>query len=370
VDFHEKLPEGSAMNSSLGLDQVKVYTIIKNNLPVGFSIVDREGLIVDFNAAAERITGYSSDEVMGKSHYQILHGTADNAGCPLLHLSLRHHENTVETESSIIRKNGGRAILSVTSFPLIDDAGTFLGGVELFRDVTAIKKLERERKNILQMFAHDMKNPVLTSGGLISRLLAGKAGELSPRQGEYLSIMQDNLQRVERLVMDFLDFSKYESKEYKPAFEYFDLKEKIRRVIDSVRVEADNKNIEISYIPPENGPVMIHADPMMLDRVMNNLLGNALKYTDADGKVRVELCRRKKNVVVHVADTGIGIPEKHLPHIFDAFFRGSRDSSGSGLGLAIARTIIEAHGGRIWVSSSPHTGTSFSFVLPTRDAID
>lgn len=116
--------------------------------------------------------------------------------------------------------------------------------------------MERERKNILSMFAHDMKNPVLTSGGFIFRLLAGKAGNLSLKQKEYLTIMEDNLHRVERLM--------------------------------------------------------------------------------------------------------------HLPKVFDAFFRVSRDLAGSRLGLAITKTIIEAHGGRIWVNSSTDKGTSFHFILPKK----
>ncbi len=348
------------------LNQTQVYQIIKDNLPLGFSVVDREGIIVDFNEAAEKITGYFKDEVMGKSHYEILHGTPDNEACPLLHLTIRRRKKAVETESSITRKNGDNIVLSVTTFPYIDADGTFLGGVELFRDVTAEKKLERERKNILSMFAHDMKNPVLTSGGLIARLLTGKAGDISPKQEEYLAIIKENLHRVESLIMDFLDFSRIETKEYKPVIEYFDLGNEIQRIIASMKIEADKKDIAIEFIPPEVEPVMIHADPMMLDRVVTNLLGNALKYTNAKGTVTIALVNREKNVLVQVKDTGIGIAENHLPHIFDAFFRVSRDSSGSGLGLAITKTIIEAHGGKIWVSSLENAGTSFHFMLPKK----
>jgi two-component system, OmpR family, phosphate regulon sensor histidine kinase PhoR len=357
--------EGVAMPMSL--DQIQVHEIIKNNLPLGFSVVDSKGIIVDFNEAAEKITGYTRNEVMGKSHHEILHGTSDSEACPLLHHAIRQRREAVETESSITKKNGDNIFLSVTTFPLIDTEGTFLGGVELFRDVTGVKKLERERKNILSMFAHDMKNPVLTSGGLISRLLSGKAGKLSLKQMEYLTIIKDNLHRVESLIMNFLDFSRIETKEYKPVIEYFDLGVEIQRIIESVNIEADKKSIIIRYIRPEGGPVMIRADPMMLDRVISNLLGNALKYTNANGTVTIELLNKEKSVLVQVTDTGIGIAEKHLPHIFDAFFRVSRDSSGSGLGLAITKSIIEAHGGRIWVNSSMNAGTSFHFILPKKN---
>jgi len=145
------------------------------------------------------------------------------------------------------------------------------------------------------------------------------------------------------------------------------LQSAIQKIIKAMKVEADKKNIMINYFPPEDEPVMIHADPMMLDRVMTNLVSNALQYTNANGTIKIELLNRDKNVAVHVADTGIGISKEHLPHIFDAYFRVSKDSSGSGLGLAITKTIIEAHGGRIWVTSSVNAGTSFHFILPKKE---
>ena len=103
---------------------------------------------------------------------------------------------------------------------------------------------------------------------------------------------------------------------------------------------------------------------MMLDRVITNLLSNAVKYSEPEGRITVHLAKGNKDILVQVTDTGIGIPEQHIPFLFDAFFQVRRDAKGSGLGLAIAKTIIEAHGGRIWVESTVGTGTTFSFTLP------
>ena len=102
----------------------------------------------------------------------------------------------------------------------------------------------------------------------------------------------------------------------------------------------------------------------MVERVVTNLLGNAIKYTAPEGRVRIALLERDADILVLVTDTGIGIAEEHLPFVFDAFVRVSRDSKGSGLGLAIVKTIIEAHGGRIWVESTVGKGSTFSFTLP------
>ena len=152
----------------------RVYDIIVNNLPVGTSMVDKDGVIVDFNHAAEKISGYSKTEVMGKSHLDILHGTPDRNACPLFNYSLSKRKEAIEAEATLKRKDGAPVLLSVTTAPLFDDKGNFTGGVELFPDITESKRLERERKNILSMFAHDMKNPVTTSEGLLSRLLSGQ----------------------------------------------------------------------------------------------------------------------------------------------------------------------------------------------------
>jgi len=112
--------------------------------------------------------------------------------------------------------------------------------------------------------------------------------------------------------------------------------------------------------------VLIEADAMMLDRVISNLLMNALKYTEAGGCITITLNDGEKDILVQVADTGAGIPEMHLPHIFDAFYRVNHDTSGSGLGLSIAKVIIEAHQGRIWAVSTLGKGSTFSFTLPKR----
>jgi len=346
----------------------RIYGIIMSNLPVGFSIVDKEGIIIDFNSAAEMITGFTKSEAIGKSHFQILHGTSDKEVCPLLKHALLKQEEIVETESTIKNKNGDHIILSVTAFPLKDDEGIFLGGVELFRDITGSKKLARERKNILSMFAHDMKNPLMTSGGFLSRFLSGKVGELTEKQHGYLEIISDNLSKVENLLTDFLEFSRLETKEYIPKIVPLNIAAEIAKHIEAMRIEAEKKNIQITFGYSEDLPEIIRADSMMMDRVITNLLSNAVKYSGPDGRIAVKLVKGGKNIVVQVTDSGIGIPEKHIPYLFDAFYQVNRNSKGSGLGLAITKTIIEAHGGRIWVESGLGTGTTFSFTLPDKKA--
>ncbi len=352
------------------MEQEQIHEIIKTNLPIGFSTVNKNGEIMDFNHAAEVITGYAKKDVIGKCHLEILHGTTDKRACPLFNHALQHQEQTVATETMIRNNNGEFINISVTAFPLLDGEGKFFGGVELFRDITAFKQMEGERKNMLSMFAHDMKNPIVTSGGFLSRLLSGKAGPLTEKQKNYLEYVKNDLHQIENLITGFLEFSSLETQKYKPLIELFDIETAIIKRIDTAKMEAAKRNIRIIFEYPDDSPLIVEADSMMLDRVMTNLLSNALKYIEPKGIITVKLSDSDKEVLVQVTDTGVGISEDHLPNIFDAFFRVTRDSKGSGLGLAIAKTIIEAHGGRIWVESTLGKGSTFNFTLPKEKGKD
>jgi two-component system, OmpR family, phosphate regulon sensor histidine kinase PhoR len=344
----------------------KIYEAVIQNLPVGFSLIDKDGVVTDFNPAAEEITGYSRDEVIGKPHMDLPHVAPDGDPCPFISHALLQQERIIAAEVLSRKKSGEDITLAVTASPLYDDTGELAGALEIFRDITDVKRRERERKNILSMFAHDMKNPVAVSGGFLSRLLADKAGVLTEKQRQYLETIREELYKVSDLLADFLEFSRIEARAYIPVLRPFDVEQTVRRNIEAAKVAADKKNIVISLEVSGEAASSVLADPSMIDRVIANLLDNAVAYTDAGGSIRVRISESDGAVLVCVEDTGKGISKEQLPFIFDAFYRANRDSKGSGLGLFIARTNIESHGGRIWVESAPGSGTTFSFTLPRR----
>lgn len=348
------------------MKRYKVYETVIQNIPVGFSLVDKDGIVTEFNPAAEEITGYSRDEVVGRSHMAMFHGAANGVSCPFIEHALVKQERIIAEEVAARKKSGEDVTVVVTGSPIYDDAGELAGAVEIFRDVTDIKRRERERKNILSMFAHDMKNPVTVSGGFLARLLSDKAGALTEKQRQYLETIREELYKVSDLLADFLEFSRIEARAYIPVFRPFDIEETVRRNIEASKVAADRKNIAVSLEVTGEVSSSILADPSMIDRVIANLLDNAIAYTDAGGIVRVRISGREGAVLVSVEDTGRGISKDQIPYLFDAFYRASRDSKGSGLGLFIAKTNIESHGGRIWVESTPGKGSTFSFTLLRR----
>jgi len=293
-----------------------------------------------------------------------LHGFDDKNVCPLFKHALLQQKQIIAAETVMKKKSGEFIIVSVTTSPLYDADGNFIGGVELFRDITETKRLERERKNILSMFAHDMKNPVITAGGFLLRMLAGKTGSLTDAQKNYLELMKEELDRLLEMITDFLEFSRFEAQACKPAPGPFNIVAAINKRIEAAQIEADKKGIQILFEVMKPIDHVINADTMLISRVITNLLDNAIKYTNDGGIVTISLADNGNEIIIRVKDNGIGISDEHLPYIFDAFYRVIREPKGSGLGLSIARTIVNAHGGKIWVKSKAKKGSAFSFTLP------
>ncbi len=230
---------------------------------------------------------------------------------------------------------------------------------ELNHKIDEISKLERERENMLSMFAHDIKNALVPTVAFLEKVLSGKTERMQDR----LERSIDNLMAVERLLTNFMDFAHLKAKTYHPHHSVCDLDALIRKQIENAQVNAEKKKIFIRY-EPAPGTTPLDADSLMIGRVIMNLLDNAVKYTDPGGSVIIQSSARDDVFIVEVRDSGHGIPEDKLPFVFDAFYRAAHDQKGAGLGLAISKTIVEAHGGKIWVDSTPGRGSIFGFSLP------
>ncbi len=320
---------------------------ILESTPIGVVTIDATLKVKYWNRAMELITNIRKSDALSKKIIDLMPWLGTH--------SLDQHEQQEIRLHSPTRQN-----FRIKVSPLKDPSG---GMVILFEDITEAVKLERERKNILSMFAHDMKNPVIIAQGCLSRLLSHKAGPLTESQKEYLEMQKEELQKLQMLIGDFLEFSRFEAKECKPILTQVDIMDIFNQQIEKFKIEAEKKNIQIFFRYDDNIPKTIKADPNMISRVIINLLDNAVKYTHQWGTILIRLLNRDQDILVQISDTGIGIPEEHIPYIFDAFYRVSREAGGSGLGLAITRTIVEAHGGKIWVESTPGVGSTFYFTL-------
>ena len=242
-------------------------------------------------------------------------------------------------------------------------------GMEQVREIRsvrhgpALRDGKMNKNSAVCMFIHDMKNPVMTAGTSVSRLLSEKIGALTDRQKDYLGLVKNSLNKLELLLMQFMDFLKIDSKEYKPLFHSIDVASAVSKNIDGMKINAEKKQLNIYFECPEFMPP-VNADLMMINRIITNLLDNAIKYTDSGGVISVKVSDTDDSVDIQIMDTGIGIPVQHVSRIFDPFYRVHCDPEGSGLGLSIVKTMVEAHGGNIWVESIPGKGSSFIFTLP------
>jgi signal transduction histidine kinase len=233
---------------------------------------------------------------------------------------------------------------------------------ELRRNLREVNKLQRERENILSMFAHDIKSAIEPSVWLLSRIRLGK---YRIADADVIPIA-DGLIAAEDMLADFISFSRLEAGEYKPAMGPFDIEAAIRKQIEVSTLMAADKQIRITCEFSEEPFPILTADEAMMQRVIANLLDNAVKHTTEGESVNIKVRNLDTKVLVQVKDTGIGITEDHLPHIFDAFYRVPGTHKGSGLGLSITKMIVKAHSGEIWMESTAGKGSTFSFTLPRR----
>jgi PAS domain S-box-containing protein len=332
------------------------------NTPGAVITADQEGRITEFNRAAERLTGFSRGEAMGRPAEEVVRLRGDDLSTWNLVLQGRKEI----TEELILRNRSGQEVpVMISSFALRDDGGIPQGGAIIIRDLTPVKRLETERRHLINMFAHDLKTPVVGTAGLIRRLIQGKLGPVAAPQMAYLQTIDHELGRLEKLITRFLEFARLDLRIMTPQPEVLNVLEECRQVLTLLQPLAEAKEIilETDFAPEVPG---LKADPLLFRRVLQNLLENAVKYSPVRSKVRLEVRVEDPAIRFAVYDQGPGIAAADLAHLFEIFYRGQRegDTQGFGLGLATVKRIIDAHGGRIWVDTAPGRGCTFWFTFP------
>ncbi|MCC5914163.1 MAG: HAMP domain-containing histidine kinase [Balneolaceae bacterium] len=234
---------------------------------------------------------------------------------------------------------------------------------ERFRaDNQEMKKLYEKQSQFFADITHEIRNPLHTISGSLEMLQLDNLEE--KQKDHYISTATRQTERINRLFKDLMTLQRYDSDSYFIEKRQFDLCGVIRNVVDLYREEAEKKGIDVHY---EQRSHEVIADPNKIEQVIENLISNAIKYTN-EGRIDVRVTDGKEMVEVEVADTGIGISDEHLGRLFDRFYRTdkarSRDQGGTGLGLAVVKSILTAHGSDIKVRSNPGKGSVFSFELP------
>jgi len=340
------------------------YKFVIQSLPVAVVTVDSELKVTGFNPWAEGLTGYSAEEAVGRYCGEILRGGMCHSECPLRRV-LKNQDRIVQIETTVRSKWGETIPVRMSTAALLDEHGKLIGGLEAFQDISRLKALEREKGNLISMFAHDMKSPLVAVQGFAGRLLARSQDLDEEKRDKYLKIIREEAGKLEFLVDDFLELSRLQTGKLKLNFSATSLDKQLLELFEAYQPRAAQAGIEL-YLEKKEALPIIEADGDRLRRVFTNLLDNALKFAKERGTVTIATEQTDRDVRIKIIDEGIGIDERELLYVFDPFHRGTDvdDREGFGLGLAAVKTIVEGHKGRVMVESELGKGSVFTVILP------
>jgi PAS domain S-box-containing protein len=345
-----------------------------------------DGTISSWNRAAQKLYGYSEEEMVGQN-VSILVSEERRTELRQIMEKLRAGERIEHFETVRVKKSGERVDVSLTISPIMSDEGDITGASTIARDITARRRseaertelLERERKarieaedanrlkdEFLATLSHELRTPLTAMLGWTRMLRTRQLDETTALHA--LETIERNVRAQTQLIEDLLDVSRIITGKLRLDTQAVELVPIIEAAIDSIQPAAEAKDIQLEkLLDPTAGPVL--GDPARLQQVVWNLLSNAVKFTPRGGHVQINLERSDSSAAVTIRDSGIGISQDFLPHVFDRFRQADSSSTrahgGLGLGLAIVRHLVELHGGTARATSDgPQTGASFTFMLP------
>ncbi len=340
-------------------------------------VLDMEGRVVRSNAGAERLLGYSRNDLAGRSFGCIFTPDEVQGGVPEQELRKAAESGRAGDDRWHARQDGTFFFANGVTTPLRDDRGVLRGFVKIMRDRTDRKRLEeelrsrsealaradKEKDEFLSVLAHELRNP-LAPVVYALRLLDEKPLD-DPDRWYIRRIVDRQMRRLSRLIDDLLDVSRIRTGKVELRKSRVDLNAVAGHAVDGIRPLAEERDHTLTVaLPPE--PVWVEVDSNRIEQVLANLLSNAVKFTEAGGHLSLAVERQGQEVLVRVKDDGVGIAADLLPHIFGLFTQGDRSldrsRDGLGIGLTLSQRLVELHGGTL-EAHSEGTGKGSEFVV-------
>lgn len=326
--------------------------------------MDKEGRITDWNNAAEQITGYKKDEVIGKFHGLIYIPEDQKQNIPRVEMKDAENKGKAINERWHVGKDKTLFWGSGMVTPIRDDAGNLQGFSKIMRDITTRKEQEQKKDDFLSMASHELKTPVTTIKAY-TQILAKRLSDNKDTKNQYfLTNINTQTDKLATLIEDFLDISKIEAGKLVFTKKKFDLDKLIKKIVVDFQYMTDTH--EIKKVGEIKKP--ISGDQDRIGQVLINLLTNAIKYSPQAEEIIVRSQENKDSVTVSVQDFGMGITKSQQKNIFDKYFQvtenGDEGKKGFGLGLYISSEIVKRHNGKMWVESTKGKGSTFYFTLP------
>ena len=341
----------------------------------GIYTVGPDRTVKSWNAAMVALTGYEEDEAVGQKCFNLLRARdADGvdmcaADCPILAAAASGHEEV--RDASVLNKEGLARWIRYAHAPIVAADGDMDADVVVVRDVTRERQTDELKNDFVASVSHELRTPLTPIKGFLMTLLREDRDFAQDRRREYYKLMLLQSQRLERLIEDLLEVTRLEAGAGLVDATAIDAVDLVGQVVDRFTSEDPDRTVRV--VAPDHA-VYCRGDWMRVDQVLGNLLSNALRYAPPHEPVEVRLVPQGREVVFEVRDFGPGIPIDEQSRIFERFHRVghymTREPGGAGLGLYLAKRLVEAMGGRIWVSSRLGHGSVFSFALPVEPSLD
>ncbi|OYQ64305.1 hypothetical protein B9G53_12245 [Pseudanabaena sp. SR411] len=325
------------------------------------------GKVEYINPFLLNITGYAMEEVIGKDWFSQFISQIDQLEIREAFSSLLNNDFPKYCQNAIVTKAGEERMISWNNTILRNQDNEIIGTLSIGEDITEKLKVDRIKNEFISIVSHELRTPLASIRGALGLLSSGVLANRPETAQNMLNIASSDTERLVRLVNDILDLERLESSKVTLDRNWCDVLELCQQAIETMQAIATENQIEI-LCNVQSQQIVVDRDRLV--QTLVNLLSNAIKFSTPQSQVHLEASQIADEIVFRVCDRGRGIPANHLESIFERFHQvdasDSRQMGGTGLGLAICRSIVQQHGGKIWVESVLSEGSTFSFTIPHR----
>jgi PAS domain S-box-containing protein len=369
------------------LAKYRLLAELMDGIPDVIYFKDTKGRLLLVNKAHAQGLGLRPEQVVGKTDFDFFPKERAEAMAKDDELVFKSGKPIIDKVERATRPDGVDNYVSTTKIPRFDEKGKVIGLIGITRDITrriyskqaeeekislqkklkGLEEINRLKSEFVSVVSHELRTPLAIIKEAISVLFDGVAGVVSDKQKEVLSRAIQNSERLKKIIDDLLDVSRMETGRLRLHYSLVNLNELILDSANYFKKLAADKGVALIYSLPKD-QLNIFIDAERVNQVITNLITNAVKFTEENQKIEIEVVILENKIRIGVLDTGIGIREADLPRLFSKFTQVSNlvlaERKGLGLGLAIAKELVERHGGEIWAESKPGLGSKFYFTLP------
>ncbi len=366
----EKIKAETAMaRSEILAKDLEKFKLAVDNVSDNIIITDPEGIVVYANKAVEKITGYKTEEVIGKKSGALWKVPMPPEYYQKMWDAIKNQKKTFIGELQNKRKNGEVYTAVINISPILNEKGEigFFVGIE--RDITHEKEIDRAKSEFVSLASHQLRTPTVAIGWYAEMLLQEEVGDLNEKQKIYLKEIHHGNRRMIELVNALLSVSRIDLGTFVIQARPIQIAVVADDVLEELQTQISDKGLKVEK-EYAKGTASIESDRQMIRIIFQNLLSNAVAYTPPQGKISIQIINQDTGVRIAIGDSGCGIPQNAKAKIYTKFFRADNaraiKTDGTGLGLYITKSIVEALGGTIGFESKEGEGTVFSVDLPNR----